>query len=1321
GMPAPEQSPVTEEGLLLTIRDSSTGRNMEADSTANNILASVKEQGPSEDTRGQDLIQLSDYRQIRTNRHIVMANKGIGGLVGTGKPATHSHHCWSKLSNCHLASLILTSHLSHLSIEVRKARYDENGLLTFSPLPCVCVHSQELQFERLTRELEVERQIVANQLERCRLGAESPGAGSSSSSEKSLPWRTADASASGDTKSRVTDSSQSPSYRIRIETEQVSVYSPEQSSLHERSGGNSRSSTQMNSYSDSGYQDASSGYLSSQNLGKAELRMQHSFPGTGTGTLVKSARAEGQASAQHLLHNLALYPESQHHQRWLTLLYAEKLPCCAAHLRMGSTNSRSGSASRTTSPYQASAGSSSGRMGSPLTMVDNVNPPLTKQPTHSSSPVRASMTAVPQHYSSTLPRSMLHNTDPYGPQSYDIYERMTRPDSLTGIRSSYASQHSQLGQDLRSAISPDRHIGPIYEDRTFHGPLYRSPSHTQQGTLYRSTSGVGSLQRTSSQRSAMIYQRNNYALNTAATYADPYRSAQFRPSDPNYSRQAVVVDDGATRSPSIDSIQKDPREFAWRDPELMEVIHMLQHHFPSVQANAAAYLQHLCYGDNRIKAEVCRLGGIKHLVDLLDHKVLEVQKNSCGALRNLVYGKAMDDNKTAVRNAGGIPALLRLLRKTVDAEVRELVTGVLWNLSSCDAVKMTIIRDALTTLTNTVIIPHSGWSSSTFDDEHKLKFHSSLVLRNTSGCLRNLSSAGEEARKQMRTCEGLVDSLLYVIKACVNTSDFDSKHPAETVSHCGELYLHSEEPVLSPGAGDTAVPADRGRQELDGLLGTESPSKEVDSSCWGRKKKKKKKSLQEDTWDGVGPIPGFSKSPKGAEMLWHPSVVKPYLTLLAESSNPATLEGAAGSLQNLSAGNWKFAAYIRAAVRKEKGLPILVELLRMDNDRVVCSVATALRNMALDVRNKELIGKYAMRDLVNRLPGGNTTLLSDETVAAICCTLHEVTSKNMENAKALADTGGIEKLVNITKGRGDRYSMKVVKAAAQVLNTLWQYRDLRTIYKKDGWNQNHFLTPVSTLERDRFKSQPTLPTGGIQMSPVNHPAASATSSPAMLGIKEHRDTIRDYQRAQSTMQFYNYQGDNSIHKNQYTGYPLVLSVLGFYLFYPSYIPHDAPSRFHGQSRLPAKAALSYHHSQSLPNPETATLRGCAGFFTSVYLHQTTHRIALFIVTASFLGSGKPSPYYYPSPTREEPRRTQPVYYTEEPSRRNYDTYRMYLQHPHGYDDPYLEEVITYPPTVDYSSQPHGLKSTTNYVDFYASTRRPSYRAEQYPGSPDSWV
>lgn len=39
-----------------------------------------------------------------------------------------------------------------------------------------------------------------------------------------------------DMKSRVTDISQSPGYRIRTESEQVSLYSPEQSSLHESEG-----------------------------------------------------------------------------------------------------------------------------------------------------------------------------------------------------------------------------------------------------------------------------------------------------------------------------------------------------------------------------------------------------------------------------------------------------------------------------------------------------------------------------------------------------------------------------------------------------------------------------------------------------------------------------------------------------------------------------------------------------------------------------------------------------------------------------------------------------------------------------------------------------------------------------------------------------------------------------------------------------------------------------------------------------------------------------------------------------------------------------
>ena len=85
-------------------------------------------------------------------------------------------------------------------------------------------------------------------------------------------------------------------------------------------------------------------------------------------------------------------------------------------------------------------------------------------------------------------------------------------------------------------------------------------------------------------------------------------------------------------------------------------------------------------------------------------------------------------------------------------------------------------------------------------------------------------------------------------------------------------------------------------------------------------------------------------------------VVQPYLNLLSNCSNPETLEAAAGAIQNLSACYWQPSIDIRAAVRKEKGLPILVELLRMEVDKVVCAVATALRNLAIDQRNKELIG-----------------------------------------------------------------------------------------------------------------------------------------------------------------------------------------------------------------------------------------------------------------------------------------------------------------------------------------------------------------------------
>ncbi|KAF3698929.1 Catenin delta-2 Delta-catenin GT24 Neural plakophilin-related ARM-repeat protein [Channa argus] len=351
----------------------------------------------------------------------------------------------------------------------------------------------------------------------------------------------------------------------------------------------------------------------------------------------------------------------------------------------------------------------------------------------------------------------------------------------------------------------------------------------------------------------------------------------------------------------------------------------------------------------------------------------------------------------------------------------------------------------------------------------------------------------------MRECEGLTDALLYVIQTALGSSEIDSK----TVENCVCILRNLSYRL----AAETSHSQQGGSEELDGLL-CDTGGKDAESSgCWGKKKKKKK---GQDQWDGVGPFPDLAEPPKGIQMLWHPTIVKPYLTLLSECSNPDTLEGAAGALQNLAAGSWKWSVYIRAAVRKEKGLPILVELLRIDNDRVVCAVATALRNMALDIRNKELIGKYAMRDLVHRLPGGsnnnNTSgggvggvgstnsgglvgkTMSDDTITAICCALHEVITKNMENTKALRDAGGIEKLIGIARSKGDKHSPKVVKAASQVLNSMWQYRDLRSLYKKDGYSQYHFIGSSSTIERDRqrpYSSSRTPSISPVRTSPNN--------------------------------------------------------------------------------------------------------------------------------------------------------------------------------------------------------------------------------------------
>ncbi|XP_037985779.1 catenin delta-2 isoform X3 [Motacilla alba alba] len=1193
------------------------------------------------------------------------------------------------------------------------------------------VKEQELQFERLTRELEAERQIVASQLERCKLGSETGSMSSISSTEEQFHWQTQDGQK--DIEDELTTGLELVDSCIRS-LQESGILDPQDYSASERPSLLSQSALQLNSKPEGSFQYSAS-YHSNQTLALGETAsaqlpsrssqargaiQSYSQQGPGgrgahpggpepppppAAPQPREPFAPSHGSAFHLpepQHAAALYYASSTlpAQRVSSPLPAQpggsptKLPRAgsaaegAAYATAQRLSSPKQSPSRLAKSYSTSSPinivvSSAGLSPSPI----RVTSPPTVQSNISSSPIHQLSSTIGTYATLSPTKRLVHAADQYSKHSQELYATATlqRPGSLAaGSRASYSSQHSHLGSELRALQSPEHHIDPIYEDRVYQKPPMRSLSQSQGDPLqpahtgtYRtstdlvnhfceqvlnfllcpyfpvvapSSPGVDSvpLQRTGSQHGTQnataTFQRASYAAGPASNYADPYRQLQYCPSvESPYSKSGPAIPPEGTlaRSPSIDSIQKDPREFGWRDPELPEVIQMLQHQFPSVQSNAAAYLQHLCFGDNKIKAEIRRQGGIQLLVDLLDHRMTEVHRSACGALRNLVYGKANDDNKIALKNCGGIPALVRLLRKTTDLEIRELVTGVLWNLSSCDALKMPIIQDALAVLTNAVIIPHSGWENSPLQDDHKIQLHSSQVLRNATGCLRNVSSAGEEARRRMRECDGLTDALLYVIQSALGSSEIDSK----TVENCVCILRNLSYRL----AAETSQGQQMGTDELDGLLCGDANGKDAESSgCWGKKKKKKK---SQDQWDGVGPLPDCAEPPKGIQMLWHPSIVKPYLTLLSECSNPDTLEGAAGALQNLAAGSWKWSVYIRAAVRKEKGLPILVELLRIDNDRVVCAVATALRNMALDVRNKELIGKYAMRDLVHRLPGANNSnssaskAMSDDTVTAICCTLHEVITKNMENAKALRDAGGIEKLVGISKSKGDKHSPKVVKAASQVLNSMWQYRDLRSLYKKDGWSQYHFVASSSTIERDRqrpYSSSRTPSISPVRMSPNNRSASAPASPREMISLKERKT---DYESTGTNATYHGSKGEHTSRKDTMTAQNTGISTL-------------------------------YRNSYGAPAED-------------IKHNQVS---------------------------------TQPV--PQEPSRKDYEPYQSFQNSTRNYDESFFEDQVHHRPPASEYNMHLGLKSTGNYVDFYSAARPYSelnYETSHYPASPDSWV
>uniref|UniRef100_A0A8C2S5X9 ARVCF delta catenin family member n=1 Tax=Capra hircus TaxID=9925 RepID=A0A8C2S5X9_CAPHI len=210
--------------------------------------------------------------------------------------------------------------------------------------------------------------------------------------------------------------------------------------------------------------------------------------------------------------------------------------------------------------------------------------------------------------------------------------------------------------------------------------------------------------------------------------------------------------------------------------------------------------------------------------------------------------------------------------------------GTLWNLSSYEPLKMVIIDHGLQTLTHEVIVPSSGWEPEPNEDSKPRDAEWTTVFKNTSGCLRNVSSDGAEARRRLRECEGLVDALLHALQSAVGRKDTDNKSVENCVCIVRNLSYHVHKEVPGAERYQEAEPGPPG-----GSGSAQRRSRE-DAGCFGGKKAKEewfhqgKRDGEMDQNSDTLDLPKRTEAAKGFELLYQPEVVRLYLSLLTERS-----------------------------------------------------------------------------------------------------------------------------------------------------------------------------------------------------------------------------------------------------------------------------------------------------------------------------------------------------------------------------------------------------------------------------------------------------
>ena len=139
--------------------------------------------------------------------------------------------------------------------------------------------------------------------------------------------------------------------------------------------------------------------------------------------------------------------------------------------------------------------------------------------------------------------------------------------------------------------------------------------------------------------------------------------------------------------------------------------------------------------------------------------------------------------------------------------------------------------------------------------------------------LRKISSAGDYGRKKLRECEGLVDSLVYLVKKAIEKANIDNKSVENCVCVLRNLSFRAQE-VEDPNYDKKQVPP------VGETRAGAKPSSD-NLGCFNSSKTKRKDSgagsPRENPTTSRGPRTGPGK---GMDLLWQPEV-----KLLFMSSN----------------------------------------------------------------------------------------------------------------------------------------------------------------------------------------------------------------------------------------------------------------------------------------------------------------------------------------------------------------------------------------------------------------------------------------------------